>query len=168
MSFLFVLACLGVINGILIGAYRLLKPQRKVQDIYLGGLLIVLSIRIGKSVIYYFSENVDLLILQIGLSACLFIGPFYYMFLKSVRLKEKKPGRADLILLILLFISITIVGFIYPYRHFPAVWNGYIVFVIYAFWSLFILMGIVQYVKVLRQSGFSCFVRDVIALNSPY
>ena len=155
MSFLFVLACFGVINGILIGAYRLLKPQRKVQDIYLGGLLIVLSIRIGKSVLYYFSEHTDLLIMQIGLSACLFIGPFYYLFLKSVRLKEKKPAQADLILLVVLFISIIIAGLIYPYRQFPAVWNGYIVFVIYALWSLFILMGIVQYVMVLRQSGFS-------------
>lgn len=155
MSFQFALACFGVINGVLIGAYRLLKPQRKVQDIYLGGLLIVLSIRIGKSVLFYFSENVDLLILQTGLSACLFIGPFYYMFLKSVRLKEKKISRENLVLLIILFISIVIAGVIYPYRQFPAVWNGYIVFVIYALWSLFILMGIVQFIMVLRQTGFS-------------
>lgn len=155
MSLLFTLACIGVVNGMLIGTYRLLKPKRKVPDLYLGGLLIALSIRIGKSVLYYFTENVDLLILQIGLSACLFIGPFYYMFVKSVRLKEKRTDKKDRIFLLSLLVAIVSVGLIFPYRQFPGIWNGYIVFGIYAVWSVYMLLGIAQYIKVLRQSGFS-------------
>ncbi|PTB96967.1 hypothetical protein C9994_04935 [Marivirga lumbricoides] len=155
MSLLFTLTCFGVVNGLLIGAYRLLKPKRKVPDLYLGGLLLVLSIRIGKSVLYVFTENVDLLILQIGLSACLFIGPFYYLFVKSVRLKQKRTERKDRIFLLSLLVAIVSIGFIFPYRQFPAIWNDYIVFGIYAVWSVCMLLGIAQYIKMLRQSGFS-------------
>lgn len=145
MSILFLLASLGVVNGILVSIYLLVKKPRVASDIYFSGLLLALSIRIGKSIFFYFSEQVDLLILQIGLSACIFIGPFFYLYLKSLQKPETSFKKEAILLLLTLLVSIIGVGLIFPYRSFPEIWNGYIIYGIYTIWHLFLLLGLYHY-----------------------
>ncbi|MEL7001445.1 MAG: AraC family transcriptional regulator, partial [Bacteroidota bacterium] len=116
---LFLLASLGVVNGLLVSGYLLVKRQSSIADRYFGALLLTLCIRIGKSIFFYFNRDTDPLILQIGLSFCILIGPFFYLYIKSLRTDEKRFLRYDLLLLIALSALITIVGIIYPYRTFP-------------------------------------------------
>ena len=142
MSVLFLLSSLGVINGLLIGIFLVFRSQNKATNAYLGGLLLALSLRIGKSVVFYFQDTVDLLILQIGLSACTFIGPFFYLYTKSVSKQHNKFKLNDLVLLACLLCAILVVGSIYPYRTYPAIWNGYIVYGIYLAWSVFTVLGL--------------------------
>ncbi|MEM9858038.1 MAG: AraC family transcriptional regulator, partial [Bacteroidota bacterium] len=73
---LFFFSALGAFNGLVIGLYFLLvaKP-RAASNYFLGLLLLALSIRIGKSVIYYFNPDLAGIYLQLGISGCLFIGP---------------------------------------------------------------------------------------------
>lgn len=150
MSVLYLLSSLGVINGLLIGAFLVFRNQNKVANAYLGGLLLVLSLRIGKSVFYYFEDNVDLLILQIGLSACTFIGPFFYLYTKAIYRQHRKIHTKDVMLLLLLLVSIVSIGLIYPYRTQPDIWRGYVVYGIYITWGVFSLMGLYYAVKMLK------------------
>ncbi len=142
MPVLFLLASLGAINGFILSIYLLLKKQRGITDVYFSGLIFSLSVRIGKSVFFYFDRDVDQLILQIGLSACLFIGPFFYLFLKSLESGSLKATKGDQAILLLLFFSIITVGIIWPYRAQPEIWNTYIVQGIYVIWSAFFLLGL--------------------------
>ncbi|MGD1890358.1 MAG: hypothetical protein ACFB15_07155, partial [Cyclobacteriaceae bacterium] len=145
MAILFLLASLGVVNGILVSVYLMVKKPSAVSDIYFSGLVATLSIRIGKSIFFYFSEEVDLLILQIGLSACIFIGPFFYLYLKSLRKAETGLNREDILLLLTLLVTIVGVGLKFPYRAFPEIWNGFVIYGIYAMWLLFLLLGLYHY-----------------------
>ncbi|MDR7132022.1 AraC-like DNA-binding protein [Algoriphagus sp. 4150] len=149
MSILYLLSSLGVINGLLIGVFLVFRSQNKISNGYLGGLLLALSLRIGKSVFYYFEDNVDLLILQIGLSACTFIGPFFYLYTKATYHHYRKINTKDVILLSILFLSVLTVGLVYPYRTSPAIWNGYIVYAIYTVWAVFTLPGLYYVAKIL-------------------
>ena len=142
MSILFLIASLGVVNGMLVGIYLVTRKQRTIIEGYFGGLLLALGIRIGKSVIFYFNNEVDLLILQVGLSACIFIGPFFYLYSKALQQQEQDVKRKDVLLLLVLLIAIIGIGLRYPYRSFPVAWNGYIVYGIYTIWVLFTLAGL--------------------------
>ncbi|MEO0334736.1 MAG: helix-turn-helix domain-containing protein, partial [Bacteroidota bacterium] len=130
--------------------YLIIKRPKAVVNSYFGGLLLALSIRIGKSVFFYFSTEVDQLILQVGLSACVFIGPFFYLYSKALQRQEQDFKRADVLLLLLLLVGVSIVGLIYPYRVYPEIWNGYIIYGIYAVWILFTLLGLYYNGKMLN------------------
>jgi len=144
MQALFLFASLGVINGLILSFYLLVKKSKQAADLFFAGLILSLCIRIGKSVLVHFSESTDRLILQIGLSACVFIGPFFYLYLRSVMKEQSRVKKQDLVLLIGLFVAIVTLGGIWPYRQFPDVWNGYIVRGIYVVWAVFLVAGFVQ------------------------
>lgn len=153
MSALFLLASLGVINGLLLGLYLIIR-NGVITDTYFGYLLLALSIRIGKSVFFYFENDVDRLILQVGLSACVFIGPFFFLYLKALRFNEDKAQRRDIFLLVSLLCLVVTVGILFPYRIFPEIWNGYVIYGIYAIWIFYVILGLWTAWK-MRHSTFS-------------
>ena len=149
MQLLFLLSSLGVINGLVATVFLLRKSNRTVSKVYFAGLVVALCIRIGKSVLYYFFPETDRLILQLGLSSCIFIGPFFYLYLKSIRKLERSFKRRDLYLLLSLGVFISTVGVLFPYNAYPTYWNPEIVQVIYLFWAIFSVMGLVEVHKIL-------------------
>lgn len=144
MSALFLFASLGVVNGILLSIYLFFKKNRSVADVYFAGLLLALCIRIGKSVLVYFNPELDRLILQIGLSACLFIGPFYYFYSKAIHTQETLFSRGNQRLLAVLLTGIVVTGVLLPYRQDPQAWNEFIIQAIYLVWVLFTALGLYQ------------------------
>lgn len=142
MSALFLFASLGVINGILLSIYLFSKKERSITDVYFGGLILSLCLRIGKSVLVHFDPNTDKIILQIGLSACLFIGPFFYLYAKSLQQREHLLKRKDMTLIILLAVLIIVIGLIMPYRTHPEFWNTYVVKSIYLVWAVSVVIGL--------------------------
>ena len=155
MSILFLLASLGVINGAMVGLYLVLKKSATPSDRYFGGLLLVLVVRIGKSVFFYFNPETDRLILQIGLSACVFIGPFFFLYAKALQQSARAFRRLDIILLITLLVLIFGIGIRFPYRAYPEVWNGYIIYGIYAVWLVFFVMGLYICIGLLKGAKLS-------------
>lgn len=149
MNFLFLFASLGVVNGTLVAFYLLIK-RKTISKVYFGALILTWCLRIGKSIAHYFSQNTDKLILQILLSACVFIGPFFYLYLKSLRKGSQLSLTKDITLLIILLILVLVVGIIFPYRAFPSYWNAEIVPVIYGIWGIFILLGILELKQILQ------------------
>jgi len=138
---LFFLCSLGVFNGFLVSIYFLFFEKRKrTQNTLFGFLVLMLSIRIGKSVYSLFSETKDLLVMQIGLSACFLIGVSLFYYLKSsVENKKKTPTFWKVHILVLLSI-VVIVGLIKPYRSSVEFWRSFVIF-IYSVWGTYILFS---------------------------
>ncbi|MGB3464934.1 MAG: helix-turn-helix domain-containing protein [Cyclobacteriaceae bacterium] len=151
MSILFLLAGIGVVNGIFTSIYLFINRSAGITDLYFAGLIMMLSIRIAKSIFYYFNREADLLILQIGLSACIFIGPFFYLYMRSIYRKVSQWHSKEIILLLTLLIVITLTGIIYPYRIYPDLWNSLIIKGIYLIWSGFTIAGIYLFIKISKK-----------------
>ncbi len=160
MSFLFLFASLGVINGVLLSIYLMARKQNRVTDMYFAGMMLMLCIRIGKSVLVYFNESTDRLILQVGLSACLFIGPFFYLYTRALQQSESNFKKKDLLLLATLLLAIVTLGLIYPYPSRPEIWNNYMVRGIYVVWAFFLVLGFYQLGSVFKKAWRSPFKLD--------
>jgi AraC-like DNA-binding protein len=143
-NLLFFFSALGAFNGLIAGTYYLCFTTKKtLSNYFLGALLIVLSIRVGKSVAYFFDYNIPRTILQLGLTACLFIGPFLYFFVKTEMKQVRKQPVLWTIQLAAWAAVILITGLIYPYKNFPHLWTGYIIPAIYLQWGVYIGLTIV-------------------------
>ena len=116
LQFLFFFSSLGVFNGLLMSLYFLFfTKNNQLQNTFFGLLILMLTIRIGKSVGHYFIHDLSKIILQVGLSACVFIGPFLYLYLRSVLSQQEKVQRKDLIHIALLGFLTIGVGLVYSY-----------------------------------------------------
>ena len=136
---LFLLGGIGVINGMLLSAILLFSKSKKIENTFLGLLILMICLRIGKSIYFYYTDHIDELILQIGLTACVFIGPLFYLYVKG-----EQPSRTDRILLGTISLGILSIGMLYPYRTYPDAWNGPIIASIYMVWGAFVIVGLVS------------------------
>jgi AraC-like DNA-binding protein len=151
---LFFISALGAFNGLVLGIYFLFFSRtRKISNYFLGALLMALSLRIGKSVLYYFNSSLLLIYLQIGLSACWFIGPLVWYYIRSEKEQIKKVPRRWIWSILSLSGIIIAVGLIFPYPQHPAVWNKYIVQLIYTQWGIFLLLSVVELKDVIKKVG---------------
>jgi len=140
---LFFICSIGVFNGFLASFYFLFfSKEKRVQNSFFGLLLLLLSVRIGKSVYAIFTNKPerDLLILQIGLSACFLIGVSLYYYVKSSVENTKVIPKSWKLHVAILAIIILVIGIIKPYSAYPLVWN-YIVSFIYSVWGIYILFS---------------------------
>jgi AraC-like DNA-binding protein len=80
---LFLFSALGAINGIFLAAYFFSRRPRRLADCMLGALLLAVGVRTAKSAFLYFNPAIALEFRQLGLSACLLIGPLTYLYVRS-------------------------------------------------------------------------------------
>ena len=139
---LFFFSALGAFNGLILSLYFFFFTRKKyLSSYFLGALLFALSVRIGKSVFLYFDGTLPKIYLQIGLSACFFIGPFLYCFLKSavqgleVMPKSWKWTIVSWLLLVL------VAGVAYPYENYSLLWNQYFSKIIYLQWLIYVVIS---------------------------
>ncbi|WP_431342995.1 helix-turn-helix domain-containing protein [Chryseobacterium sp. JK1] len=147
---LFFLSAIGVFNSIVLGFYFLFfKRNKGISDVFLGLLLLSLSTRIGKSVFYNFNPQLSKTYLQIGLSACFFIGPLLFFFVKSI-LQNLNDSFAKYSLIFILM-AISIFGFLFPYQENPEIWRGIIYYSINIQWFVFIVLSIYEARPIFRK-----------------
>ncbi len=140
---LFFFCSLGVFNGFLLSIYFLFFHKlKRVQNFFLGMLLLMLSIRIGKSVYSIFTprEDRNFFILQIGLSACFLIGISLYYYIKSSIDNRKSIPNAWKIHFLILFLIVSSVGIVFPYETNGIFWNLYFIKFIYLIWGIYIVL----------------------------
>ncbi|AEE49974.1 helix-turn-helix domain-containing protein [Haliscomenobacter hydrossis] len=154
-SIFFFFSALGAFNGLLLSSYFFFFAKRRtVSHYFLGALLLALSLRVGKSVLFYFDHDLPKIYLQIGLSACFFIGPTLYFFLKS-GLNSIKSLPCDWgIHLLVLFSLIALGGIILPYQQYPWVWNRVYVPIIYTEWAIYLVASGILMKDVLKKVFF--------------
>ena len=136
---IFFFSALGAFNGLLLSFYfAIISKTKRFSNFFLAFLLLTLSIRIIKSVFFYFNPNLSNLFVQIGISACILIGPFLYLYFayyinrKTIRWK----------LHILPFIAgITVLGIAYPYMEYRTIWSKWILKGIYIQWFIYIILS---------------------------
>ena len=142
---LFFLCSIGVFNGFLASFYFLVfSKQKRTQNLFFGLLLLFLSLRIGKSVYVIFTERTDrnLLLLQIGLSACFLIGISLFYYLKSSVENTKVIPKSWKTHFSILGLFILIVGFVKPYQTNIEFWHHYFVHFIYIVWGIYVLLSV--------------------------
>ena len=124
---IYIFSALGAFNGLLLSAYFLFfKGQKRLSDYFLGGLILMLSIRTIKSVFLHFNPHLFQLFIQIGLSACILIGPFLYLYVVSMT-KEQHRLRKTWGLYILPFIALIVfLSIRYPYYENHNIWGPFI------------------------------------------
>jgi AraC-like DNA-binding protein len=141
---LFFICSIGVFNGFLVSFYFLFfNKEKRTQNSLLGLLLLLLSLRIGKSVYVIFTlrEERDITLIQIGLSACFLIGVTLFYYLKASVNNEKKVPNSWKLHFLILFLFISITGYLRSYDSDPEFWNNYFVFFIYFVWGFYILFS---------------------------
>jgi AraC-like DNA-binding protein len=144
---LFILSAVGTLNGLLLGFYLLFfRKEKTIAQVFLALLLLMLSLRIGKSVFLYFNPDLLKVYLQIGLSACFLIGPSLYYYLKaSFEPVQQIPRSWKLVYGAMVAIMLT-GGILYPYAQYPELWNQYIIKqIIYGSWLLFTGLSVYVY-----------------------
>ncbi|MEO1054563.1 MAG: helix-turn-helix transcriptional regulator [Bacteroidota bacterium] len=135
---IFLFSTIGGLNGILFGLYFLFSGgKQKASRYFLSALFFVLSIRILKSVFFYFNRDLSEVFIQIGLSACVLIGPFLYLYTKSWWRSERSTPWFWHIFPALSMV--TILGLLFPYHEFKYIWSPYIVKGIYLQWLVYLI-----------------------------
>ncbi|KQC02668.1 AraC family transcriptional regulator [Pedobacter sp. Hv1] len=138
-QFLFFFSALGAFNGFLLSVYFAVHAKKKIfTNYFLSLLLLVLSIRIIKSVFFYFNPHLSNIFIQIGLSACVLIGPFLFLYLKTYT-EDQKPNWAKHVIPYVAIISI--LGFFYPYVEYRSIWSKWILLAIYVQWFIYIVLS---------------------------
>lgn len=138
---IFFFSALGTFNAVILSIYFLLLAQKKYLTNYLlGGLILAYSIRTGTMVFVYFDATIPKIILQTGLSACLFIGPLLYLFVKAATLGTNTMKKSWKVLLYSHLAFILIVGIVFPYQNYVVFWDRYIVYMIYTQWMIFMIL----------------------------
>ncbi|MCE7043270.1 AraC family transcriptional regulator [Dyadobacter sp. CY312] len=138
-QYIFFFSALGSFNGLLISGYFAYMAQKKVfSNYFLSLLFFVLSIRVIKSVFFYFNPDLANIFIQIGLSACVLIGPFLYLYLKSNSENSKTNWQIHIIPYIA---GISIAGIFYPYVDHRPEWSKWFVSAIYFQWITYILLS---------------------------
>jgi AraC-like DNA-binding protein len=136
---LFFFSALGAFNGFILSIYFAINAKKKnFTNYFLSLLLLVLSIRIVKSIFFYFNPHLSNIFIQIGLSACVLIGPFLFLYLKSYKV-EKLHWTKHVVYYLLV---ITILGIFYPYVEHRAIWSKWIVCAIYSQWFIYIILSL--------------------------
>lgn len=142
---LFFFSGLGAFNGFLLAFYFLFwaKPKSP-SNKFLGAFLLMLSVRVTKSVFFYFNEDLAYSFLQIGLTACFLIGPFLYFYFASVSNQEEKTSlRWKQHLYLLVSVSL-LVNFLFPFESNIDPWLDYVIPGIYALWSIYSICALYQ------------------------
>lgn len=143
---LFFFSALGAFNGIVVGLYFLFfsKPKH-LSNFFLGCLFLALSIRVGKSVFFYFYDTIADTYIQFGLFACWLIGPFLFFYINSAVKNDSSIRKKAALTLLPLSIVGGIIMFMYPWSNYPKLW-GHLIRIIYAQWLLFVILsGFVLY-----------------------
>lgn len=136
---LFLFSALGAINGIFLAVYFFSRRPRCLADGMLGALLLAVGVRTAKSAFLYFNPAIALEFRQLGLSACLLIGPLTYLYVRSflAGLAQLPAGQAWRWHLGLSFLLIGI-GVAFPYTAYRSVWN-LSSHAIHVFWLCYLL-----------------------------
>ncbi len=148
-QFLFFFSALGAFNGLLLGGYFFFSKPKRVANQFLGVLLLVMSIRIWKSVFFYFNPELSKVFLQVGLSACFLIGPFLYFYLcEMVKVQHhKRSWKLHLGLLVAIIIG---VGISYPFQVYPEYWRTIYLTIFYQ-WLVYLVVSAITIRAVLAK-----------------
>lgn len=85
---------LGVFHGFSLGTYLVIgSKSNSLPNRLLGILLVVFGLRISKSIFLYFTADLDMVLITLGLSLILSFGPLFYFYVRSFLQKDFELQR---------------------------------------------------------------------------
>ena len=158
---LFFFSALGAFNGFLFGLYFLLlaRPRLLWKQLF-GAFVLALSARVGKSVFLFFNPGLAREFLQVGLTACLFIGPLLYFYVRTATEGDSRNFRRSMAMQLIGWGLVALVGgTLFPYAEYVGLWRGYVIYGIYTVWAVYTALTIfrarTQVQSVLKGNGSS-------------
>lgn len=144
---LFFFSALGAFNGLFLSLYFAFVVKNKSRAThFLAALIFVISVRVCKSVFLSFYPQTSSLFIQIGLTACLLIGPFLYLYVKEMMRATPSKGYGWLLHIIPIIVAMIIAGYLYPYRGHEYLWRrsagGYFGIFLTIQWTTYVAMAI--------------------------
>jgi AraC-like DNA-binding protein len=121
---LFFFAGLGTFNGAALAAFLLWRQPVRPAQRWLAALVLMLSLRTGKSVLFYFWPDISKLVLQVGLTACFFIGICLLGFVRAWLDPERRHTRNDPAAAAGLLVLAAGFGVAFPYTEHVRLWAG--------------------------------------------
>ncbi|MEM1325326.1 MAG: helix-turn-helix transcriptional regulator [Bacteroidota bacterium] len=138
---IFLFSALGAINGFALSSYFLLiKSEKRLSDYFLGGLLLMLSIRIIKSVFLHFNPGLFEVFIELGLTACALIGPFLLLYVWSVTGQKNNLKQRWWLYILPYVIVMGILSYSYSYYAYRPVWRIAIK-MIYWQWFVYVILS---------------------------
>jgi AraC-like DNA-binding protein len=136
---LFLFSALGAINGIFLAIYFFMRRPRRLSDSMLGALLLAIGVRTAKSTFLFFDPSIAIGFRQLGLSACLLIGPLTYLYVHYHLAELQQRPADDRWRWHLAFSFLVIgIGIVFPYADYRAIWDQSS-YAIHAFWFAYLL-----------------------------
>ncbi len=132
---------LGGLHGLFLATYLLFRRPGAWSNRFLAALIFVLSLRVLKSVLFYFNPAIGKQILQLGLSACFLIGPLLFCYTLQFLGIFRQSWLHRLHWMIPLFLLL-VVGSMYPYHAHPELWGKPFFKIITYVWLAYILLAI--------------------------
>lgn len=139
---LMLLICgIGVLHGFFLGIYLLVKSNNnKLSNRILGILLLFFGLRISKSIFLYFTADLDFILITLGLTLILILGPLFYFYTKSYLLKDFKIKKKMVMHAVPFFIFLILNSLSFLSREF------YLSFGVYAIYLHFLTYIIASFV----------------------
>ncbi|WP_350293540.1 helix-turn-helix domain-containing protein [uncultured Croceitalea sp.] len=142
----FIFGSIGVINCFVLALYfgLFIKPRLK-EHIILSMLLLVLSIRVLKTIVYYFYPDSFLIpiLLPLGITSSYLIGSLTFLY-TAYFLKWKPVPKVYLHLLISFVPSVFLITF-FPFEFNKNVWLTYGLSIGFLFWAVYLIKSLWLY-----------------------
>ncbi|MBC9798073.1 AraC family transcriptional regulator [Sinomicrobium weinanense] len=139
---LFFFSAIGAFNGLFLSIYfAFFVKHRNRANYFLSALMLVLSIRIIKSVFLFFYPFISELFIHIGLSACALIGPFLYLYVKNTTTRKNYRNRYWLYHIVPTVLVMVIIEYLYPYRQHRGFWNFFGFNFLYTQWIVYVILS---------------------------
>lgn len=150
---LFFFAGLGAFNGAALSAYLLWRQPVRPAQRWLAALVLMLSLRTGKSVLFYFWPDISKTVLQIGLTACFLIGVCLIGFVRAWADPERRHTRNDALFASGLLVLAVVFGLAYPYTDNVRLWAGPVWGFIQVSWLACLLAAAALFLRAPRQDN---------------
>lgn len=143
---LFFFSALGAFNGFFLSIYFAFFVRNRNRTTYfLAGLLLMLSVRVGKSVFLIFYPGISSTFVQLGLTACTLIGPFLYLYVKSTVVPERYRWGEWWLHVLPVTVVMILIGYFLPYREYRYLWQrangGLLGWSLFTFWLSYLLLS---------------------------
>ena len=140
---LILLSGLGVFHGIFIALVLWTsKAAFTISNKILSILMIILSIRVAKSVLLEFSKSLDILYIYLGLSLLLFIGPLFYLYSRTLIHKQQSLNKSDWVHFLsgIVFIALAFPLQKFGFRNLPTTVTALLFFIFYSHLLIYLLL----------------------------
>ena len=144
----------GLMHGIFISAYLLIHRKNQIlSKSLLATILLVMALRVGKSLLLIFEENLEFQIIMLGLSTLLLLGPLLLRYIKSILIPNYQLTISDFKFFIP-FVIFFLISFLFSEQWFiehGKYWAFLLLCFIYIHFAVYIFISFQLVIKTLQK-----------------